>query len=176
MAPEIGFTEHDVSICRFFSVLPDSHRWGMAWEFAGFLSQSSQYFFMFFSLNCLAGIYESLPYRLEQHSYALPVYRRYWHRPLNPRKLVDVGFSHLTRTMTLHRAIKLYRLPDTTSLPGFRVLESRDLPACRQLLATYLESRSHLHPVFSEEEFSHWLVATLRLAFWQCHDRYLYTH
>ncbi|KAL5110575.1 Glycylpeptide N-tetradecanoyltransferase 2 [Taenia crassiceps] len=83
---------------------------------------------------------------------------RYWHRPLNPRKLVDVGFSHLTRTMTLHRAIKLYRLPDTTSLPGFRVLESRDLPACRQLLATYLESRSHLHPVFSEEEFAHWFL------------------
>ncbi|CDS39669.1 glycylpeptide N tetradecanoyltransferase [Echinococcus multilocularis] len=83
---------------------------------------------------------------------------RYWHRPLNPRKLVDVGFSHLTRTMTLHRAMKLYRLPDTTSLPGFRILESRDLPACRQLLATYLESRSRLHPVFSEEEFAHWFL------------------
>ncbi|KAM7537791.1 hypothetical protein Aperf_G00000059545 [Anoplocephala perfoliata] len=83
---------------------------------------------------------------------------RYWHRPLNPRKLVDVGFSHLTRTMTLQRAIKLYRLPDATSLPGFRILEARDLKACRRLLSEYLEKHSKLHPIFSEEEFSHWFL------------------
>lgn len=81
---------------------------------------------------------------------------RYWHRPLNPRKLVDVGFSRLTRTMTMQRAVKLYRLPDTITLPGFRALEARDLPACRRLLTTYLESHAKLHPVFSEEEFAHW--------------------
>nr|CDS28886.1 glycylpeptide N tetradecanoyltransferase [Hymenolepis microstoma] len=83
---------------------------------------------------------------------------RYWHRPLNPRKLVDVGFSHLTRTMTLQRAIKLYRLPEENSLPGFRVLEARDLPACRKLLSEYLERQSKLCPIFSEEEFAHWFL------------------
>jgi len=36
---------------------------------------------------------------------------RYWHRSLNPKKLIDVKFSHLTRNMTMQRTIKLYKLP-----------------------------------------------------------------
>ncbi|KAM6134403.1 glycylpeptide N-tetradecanoyltransferase 2 [Pterocles gutturalis] len=41
---------------------------------------------------------------------------RYWHRSLNPRKLVEVKFSHLSRNMTLQRTMKLYRLPDVSSV------------------------------------------------------------
>ncbi|NXW14697.1 NMT2 tetradecanoyltransferase, partial [Circaetus pectoralis] len=41
---------------------------------------------------------------------------RYWHRSLNPRKLVEVKFSHLSRNMTLQRTMKLYRLPDVSSM------------------------------------------------------------
>ncbi len=37
---------------------------------------------------------------------------RYWHRSLNPKKLVDVQFSSLHRHMTLQRMIRLFRLPD----------------------------------------------------------------
>ncbi len=33
---------------------------------------------------------------------------------LNPRKLVEVKFSHLSRNMTLQRTMKLYRLPDVS--------------------------------------------------------------
>ncbi|XP_075778557.1 glycylpeptide N-tetradecanoyltransferase 2 isoform X4 [Pelodiscus sinensis] len=40
---------------------------------------------------------------------------RYWHRSLNPRKLVEVKFSHLSRNMTLQRTMKLYRLPDSSN-------------------------------------------------------------
>lgn len=40
---------------------------------------------------------------------------RYWHRSLNPRKLVEVKFSHLSRNMTLQRTMKLYRLPDVNT-------------------------------------------------------------
>ncbi|ELW47409.1 Glycylpeptide N-tetradecanoyltransferase 2 [Tupaia chinensis] len=40
---------------------------------------------------------------------------RYWHRSLNPRKLVEVKFSHLSRNMTLQRTMKLYRLPDVSN-------------------------------------------------------------
>lgn len=83
---------------------------------------------------------------------------RYWHRPLNPRKLVDVGFLPLWGTMTLEWTIELYCLPEENSLPGFRVLEDRDLPACRKLLSEYLEKQAKLYPIFSEEEFAHWLV------------------
>ena len=37
---------------------------------------------------------------------------RYWHRSLNPRKLIEVKFSHLSRNMTMQRTLKLYKLPD----------------------------------------------------------------
>lgn len=45
-----------------------------------------------------------------------PACLRYWHRSLNPRKLVEVKFSHLSRNMTLQRTMKLYRLPDVNAL------------------------------------------------------------
>lgn len=37
---------------------------------------------------------------------------RYWHRSLNPRKLIDVKFSHLSYKMTMQRTLKLYKLPE----------------------------------------------------------------
>ena len=37
---------------------------------------------------------------------------RYWHRSLNPKKLVECKFSNLSRNMTMSRSIKLYKLPD----------------------------------------------------------------
>jgi len=41
-------------------------------------------------------------------------FRRYWHRSLNPRKLIEVKFSHLSRNMTMQRTMKLYRLPEVS--------------------------------------------------------------
>ncbi|PHJ15983.1 myristoyl :protein n-myristoyltransferase, partial [Cystoisospora suis] len=35
---------------------------------------------------------------------------RYWHRSLNPKKLIEVGFSGLSERMTISRSIKLYRV------------------------------------------------------------------
>lgn len=43
---------------------------------------------------------------------------RYWHRSLNPRKLIEVKFSHLSRNMTMQRTMKLYRLPEASGTPG----------------------------------------------------------
>ncbi|KAL0380549.1 UNVERIFIED_CONTAM: Glycylpeptide N-tetradecanoyltransferase 1 [Sesamum angustifolium] len=42
---------------------------------------------------------------------------QYWHRSLNPKKLIDVGFSRLGARMTMSRTIKLYKLPDQTATP-----------------------------------------------------------
>ncbi|EHH25066.1 hypothetical protein EGK_08823 [Macaca mulatta] len=42
---------------------------------------------------------------------------RYWHRSLNPRKLIEVKFSHLSRNMTMQRTMKLYRLPEASGAP-----------------------------------------------------------
>ncbi|NWJ03968.1 NMT1 tetradecanoyltransferase, partial [Crypturellus undulatus] len=43
---------------------------------------------------------------------------RYWHRSLNPRKLIEVKFSHLSRNMTMQRTMKLYRLPEVGASRG----------------------------------------------------------
>ncbi|XP_055541352.1 glycylpeptide N-tetradecanoyltransferase [Wyeomyia smithii] len=80
---------------------------------------------------------------------------RYWHRSLNPKKLVEVKFSHISRNMTMQRTIKLYKLPDHPKTPGFRKMREGDLKATHRLLAQYLTGFS-LTPVFDEDEFRHW--------------------
>lgn len=82
---------------------------------------------------------------------------RYWHRSLNPKKLIEVKFSHLTRNMTMQRTLKLYKLPETTKTPGFRKLTADDVPKAHKLLADYL-TRFDLVPLFTEEEFRHWFL------------------
>ncbi|KPJ16728.1 Glycylpeptide N-tetradecanoyltransferase [Papilio machaon] len=82
---------------------------------------------------------------------------RYWHRSLNPKKLIDIKFSHLSRNMTMQRTLKLFKLPDLPKTPGFRKLESQDCEKVLKLLNDYLK-RFDLAPIFSEEEFKHWFV------------------
>eukprot|EP01137_Pigoraptor_chileana_P020715 Opistho-2@83453 len=41
---------------------------------------------------------------------------RYWHRSLNPKKLIEVKFSQLARNMTMQRTIKFYKLPEVSYL------------------------------------------------------------
>lgn len=82
---------------------------------------------------------------------------RYWHRSLNPKKLIEVRFSHLQRNMTMQRTIKLYRLPEKPKTPGFRQLKKADCPAVVKLLNDYL-SKFKLRPVYSEDEFTHWFL------------------
>lgn len=82
---------------------------------------------------------------------------RYWHRSLNPKKLVEVQFSHLTQRMTMARAKKLYQLPNETKQANFRPLVESDLPRLSVILKEYL-SRFKLCPVFSLEEMAHWFL------------------
>ncbi|XP_030406332.1 glycylpeptide N-tetradecanoyltransferase 2 isoform X3 [Gopherus evgoodei] len=82
---------------------------------------------------------------------------RYWHRSLNPRKLVEVKFSHLSRNMTLQRTMKLYRLPDATKTSGLRPMEQKDIKAVQELINSYLK-QFNLAPVMDEEEVAHWFL------------------
>eukprot|EP00744_Colponema_vietnamica_P004385 GILI01006561.1.p1 GENE.GILI01006561.1~~GILI01006561.1.p1 ORF type:complete len:459 (-),score=128.36 GILI01006561.1:132-1460(-) len=87
-----------------------------------------------------------------------PVSRcRYFHRSLNPKKLIEVGFSRLAPRMTMARTIKLYKLPEETPVPGIRRLTVDDVPKACRLLNTYL-AQFPLHPTFTEEEFAHWFL------------------
>nr|XP_033787101.1 glycylpeptide N-tetradecanoyltransferase 2 isoform X4 [Geotrypetes seraphini] len=87
----------------------------------------------------------------------ISIYDKYWHRSLNPRKLVEVKFSHLSRNMTLQRTMKLYRLPDATKTAGLRRMECKDIKAVQQLIGSYLK-QFNLAPVMDEEEVAHWFL------------------
>ncbi|KAL7028702.1 hypothetical protein ACKWTF_005961 [Chironomus riparius] len=82
---------------------------------------------------------------------------RYWHRSINPRKLIEVNFSCLARNMTMQRTIKLYKLPDQPKTPGFRQMTEKDVPAAFKLLIDYLKNYQ-LVPDFMEDEFRHWFM------------------
>lgn len=59
---------------------------------------------------------------------------RYWHRSLNPKKLIEVKFSHLSRNMTMQRTLKLFKLAEQPKTVGFRKLTSADIPQAHKLL------------------------------------------
>lgn len=84
---------------------------------------------------------------------------QYFHRPLDIRKLVDVGFSRLQGRQTMHIAERLYALPTEQTLKGLRPMEERDVPIATKLLNEDFKKRGvKLHPVMSEADARHWLL------------------
>jgi len=80
----------------------------------------------------------------------------YWHRNLNPKKLIDVGFSSLPQNTTMARYQKLLRLPEQPSLP-VREMQEKDLTVVHPMLLEYLNQfDTHFH--FSMEELRHFLL------------------
>uniref|UniRef100_A0A7S2RFI4 Glycylpeptide N-tetradecanoyltransferase n=2 Tax=Mucochytrium quahogii TaxID=96639 RepID=A0A7S2RFI4_9STRA len=82
---------------------------------------------------------------------------RYWHRSLNPKKLISVGFSRIQERMTMARTIKLYSVPSEPKIQGIREMVKSDAKQVQALLAEYLKQ----HKVFIEfdvEEVEHWFT------------------
>ena len=82
---------------------------------------------------------------------------RYYHRNLNPKKLVDVGFSRIGHRMTMARMVKLYKVSETPSNMGLRPMIEKDVPSVHVLLNQYL-SKFSLKILFSLDEIRHWLL------------------
>lgn len=82
---------------------------------------------------------------------------RYYHRTINPVKLIAVGFSCLAPRMTMQRTVRLYKLPDEPTITGFRPMEQKDVPQVVNLLKDYLKKFS-LWIEWDEEEVAHWLL------------------
>lgn len=51
----------------------------------------------------------------------------YYHRSLNPKKLIDIGFSGLGKNQTIAMVQKLYRLPEETTIEGLRPMTKKDV-------------------------------------------------
>ncbi len=82
---------------------------------------------------------------------------RYYHRSLNPKKLVNVGFSRISPRMTMARMIKLYKVAKEPNHPLVEMTEEH-IDGVHALLKTYLESKFLLHVNFTKEEVAHWLL------------------
>ncbi|KAI8822223.1 acyl-CoA N-acyltransferase [Fimicolochytrium jonesii] len=89
---------------------------------------------------------------------------RYYHRSLNPKKLVETGFSHIGRNMTMARTIRLYKLPTETTTPGLRPMQPTDVPQVTALLNSYMQ-KFPMAPSFSEDEVRHWLLPVPTVVF-----------
>lgn len=84
---------------------------------------------------------------------------RYYHRNLNPQKLVDIGFSAQPRSMTMTRMKRHYSVGTVPKIPGFRELTKADIPQVRELLSKYLD-RFEVAQLFSkDEEVEHWFLS-----------------
>lgn len=79
---------------------------------------------------------------------------QYYHRNLNPAKLVKLGFSAVPRNSTIARMSTYYRTPSEPSLPGLREIEKKDLKDASRLLRAYL-ARFDCAPMLSNKEIEH---------------------
>lgn len=82
---------------------------------------------------------------------------RYFHRSLNPKKLVNVGFSRISPRMTMARMIKLYKVAKEPKHPLVEMTEEH-IDGVHELLSNYLKSKFLLHVNFTKEEIAHWLL------------------
>lgn len=79
---------------------------------------------------------------------------RYFHRNLNPAKLIATGFSAQPRGVSIARLKRMYECPTEPALPGFREMVESDVPAVGILLRRFM-SRYDLQPILSDEEIRH---------------------
>jgi glycylpeptide N-tetradecanoyltransferase len=82
---------------------------------------------------------------------------QYFHRSLNPEKLINVNFSVLKNGMTLEQTIEKYKLPDCPKRKNFRPMEERDFEQVYSKLINYL-SKFSVYQVLSKEEAHHFLL------------------
>eukprot|EP00479_Gromia_sphaerica_P006636 TRINITY_DN194_c0_g1_i1.p1 TRINITY_DN194_c0_g1~~TRINITY_DN194_c0_g1_i1.p1 ORF type:complete len:407 (+),score=82.44 TRINITY_DN194_c0_g1_i1:77-1297(+) len=82
---------------------------------------------------------------------------RYFHRSLNPKKLIEIGFSRLRARMTMRATIMLYKVPPEPRTPGIREMVEADLEQAQQLLMNYLADFK-LFTEFSVEDFKYWFL------------------
>eukprot|EP00762_Andalucia_godoyi_P003150 ANDGO_01075.mRNA.1 Glycylpeptide N-tetradecanoyltransferase 1 len=100
-----------------------------------------------------------------------PVARcQYWHRSLNPRKLVSVGFSSIPSAIRQFKdpmaaTERLYALPEKAASEGLKPMTKKDVASVHKLLTTYLETKKDdetprfgVRAYFSIEEVEHWLL------------------
>ena len=81
----------------------------------------------------------------------------YYHRSLDPIKLVEIGFTRFSQNLNKARAKKLYRLPESPLIPGVRPFQVSDTPVVTRMLMDYLQ-RFSLYIEFTEDDIRHFFT------------------
>jgi glycylpeptide N-tetradecanoyltransferase len=82
---------------------------------------------------------------------------RYYHRSLNPKKLIDVQFSSLPKQQSMSVHNKIYAVQSSSSIQGIRQMEEKDIKIVRTLLNKYLE-QFKLRELYSTKEIRHFFL------------------
>ncbi|KAF8188759.1 Myristoyl-CoA:protein N-myristoyltransferase, N-terminal domain-containing protein [Mycena galopus ATCC 62051] len=78
---------------------------------------------------------------------------RYYHRPLNVPKLLEVGFASVPWNSTAAKMMRLHKLPDTPTL-SIRPMEERDTGSVADLFTRYME-RFDTAPIMTLADVRH---------------------
>jgi hypothetical protein len=82
---------------------------------------------------------------------------RYYHRSIDPKKLIEIGFSRLDPRSTMQLTVRKAKLPMTPISAGIRPMVPHDVPSAAIALNRYL-ARSAMRPIFTAEDTAHWLL------------------
>lgn len=82
---------------------------------------------------------------------------QYWHRNLNPKKLIEVGFSYLPANKNMGQIVKLAKIKAEPFLQGFREMQQQDLAQVTELLNNHLNEYK-VHITFNQQEVAHFLI------------------
>lgn len=82
---------------------------------------------------------------------------RYYHRPLNTKKLIQVGFCHKHPKLTMSGTIKYYKLPDIITTKGLREILETDMGDACKVLNKHL-AKKRIATSFTEDEFRYYFT------------------
>ena len=77
---------------------------------------------------------------------------QYWHRNLNPKKLVDVKFSFKPANQDISKFTKSHRLPNETITEGLTKMEECHIEEVTKALNEHLNANYKVHINYSESE------------------------
>lgn len=80
----------------------------------------------------------------------------YYHRYINIKKLIEVGFTYKRENISMKSVEKLYDIKDI-SKHKVRELDLEDIKYILPKLNNYL-SKYHIYQIFNEEEFKYWFI------------------
>ncbi|EAN32343.1 Glycylpeptide N-tetradecanoyltransferase [Theileria parva strain Muguga] len=78
---------------------------------------------------------------------------RYWHRPLDIKRLIASRFSGVGRRMTISRAVRIYKVNDIPNVE-MRPMEGKDVLSLHKLLTKHLQNYK-LYQEFDVDEVEH---------------------